>query len=240
MEGSPYKRVLLKISGEGFCAEGGHGIAADAVDKLVAVFQDLRERPLEIAVVNGAGNFVRGAQLSVSCPLERATADQMGMLATVINSLALQDALKSVGIPAKVFSAPNITALCEPFRAGQVVSELAQGVIVILAGGTGNPFFTTDSCAALRCAEIQGDLLIKATKVDGVYDKDPLQDATAKLHHRLTFDQVLEDDLKVMDHAAISLCRENHIDIVVCNLMKDGVVKQVLAGEAVGTLITQS
>jgi uridylate kinase len=239
MEGSKYKRVLLKISGEGFCEEGGSGIGAQAVGRLVTVFSELRETGVQIAVVNGAGNLVRGAALSEKCGLTRSTADQMGMLATVINSLALQDALKSAGVPTKVVSAPNITSVCEPFRAGQAISDLEAGHIVILAGGTGNPFFTTDTCAALRCAEIQGDLLIKATKVDGVYDMDPVNNPQAKLYQRLTYSQILREDLKVMDHAAVTICRESHIDIVVCNLMSDGVVKKVFAGEESGTLISK-
>lgn len=240
MEDSKYKRVLLKISGEGLCEEGGSGIQAEAVQKLVMVFTELRDTGLQIAVVNGAGNLVRGADLSMKCGLTRSTADHMGMLATVINSLALQDALKSAGIPAKVVSSPNVTSVCEPFRADQVISDLEAGKLVILSGGTGNPFFTTDTCAALRCAEIQGDLLIKATKVDGVYDSDPMKNSQAKLYKKLTFSQILQDDLKVMDHSAITLCRENHIDIVVCNLMTKGVVEKGITGKESGTLITRS
>lgn len=233
-----YRRVLLKISGEGFSGTGNLGISADGLGKITSQIIDLHRQHVQIAIVVGAGNLVRGADLSESVGLKRTTADQMGMLATVINSLALQDALEAQGIATEVLCAQGITSICEPFRPKQAVGYLEQNHIVILAGGTGNPFFTTDTCAALRAAEIQAHLLIKATKVDGVYDSDPAGNASAHLYEKLTFTDVLNRDLRIMDHPAISICKENNIDIIVCNLMKDGTVCRVAQGEPAGTLIT--
>ena len=239
MPQSKYKRVLLKISGEGFCGASGFGLAASELDNIAQQINELPALGVETAVVVGAGNLVRGATLSRETSVHRVTGDQMGMLATVINALALQDVLESHGASTRVLSALEMAAVCEPFIRRRAIRHLQEGRVVILAGGTGNPFFTTDTCAALRASEIQADVLIKATKVDGVYSADPVENPAAKFHEKLTYKQVLEQDLRVMDHSAITLCRDNNIDIIVCNLMKSGTVRRVAVGEKVGTIITK-
>lgn len=238
MEESGYRRVLLKVSGEGFSGPGGFGIDAEPLSQLAEVIQKLRTLGTQVGVVNGAGNLVRGARLSQRVGLRRFTADQMGMMATVINALSLQDALEARGIPVTTMAPANITSICDPFNPRHAQSALQRGEVLLLAGGTGNPFFTTDTCAALRAAEIHADLLIKATKVDGVFDKDPVDHADAKLYEKLDFRQIFQEDLHVMDHAAVSICRENRIDIIVCNLMSPGTVERVVRREPAGTLIT--
>lgn len=232
-----YKRILLKISGEGFCDQSGFGLDGKAIQDLAAQINELTKMGVQSAVVVGAGNFVRGVTLSRQASVHRVTGDQMGMLATVINAIALQDVLESLGTPTRVLSAISITAICEPFIRRRALKHLESGRIVVLAGGTGNPFFTTDTCAALRASELAADVLIKATKVDGVYSADPVKDPRARLFEKLTFGEVLEKNLQVMDHSAVSLCRENHINIVVCNLRKSGTIAQVARGEKVGTII---
>jgi len=235
-----YQRVLLKISGEGLCGPGGFGLDGPALQTVASQIHELREMGVQPAVVIGAGNFVRGAVLSPEVGVHRVTADQIGMLGTVMNALALQDVLEALGTSTRVLSAVAVTQFCEPFIRRRALKHLGIGRAIILAGGTGNPFFTTDTCAALRASEIQADVLVKATKVDGVYSADPNQDPHAVLYDRLTYAQVLGRDLQVMDHSAISLCRENHIDIVVCNLRDPGSLSRVVRGEHVGTLITSS
>lgn len=233
-----YKRILLKISGEGFCnQQGGFGLDGKALAELAGQIRELSKTGVQTAIVVGAGNFVRGATVSRQSSIHRVTADQMGMLATVINSIALQDVLESLGTPTRVLSAVSITAICEPFIRRRAIKHLESGRVVVLAGGTGNPFFTTDTCAALRASELGADVLIKATKVDGVYSSDPVQDSTARFFESLTFSEVLENDLRIMDHSAVSLCRDNHIDIVVCNLLKPGTITRVVQGETAGTVI---
>jgi len=234
-----YRRLLLKISGEGFCAPGSFGISNQELNTLAEQIQQLHQLGAQTAVVVGAGNLVRGANVFRTTGIRRTTADQMGMLATVINAVALQDVLEAKGTPTRVLSAIGITSICEPFIQRRAIRHLEKGRVIILAGGTGNPYFTTDTCAALRAAEIQAEVLIKATKVDGVYSADPFVDQTATLFANLTFADVLQNDLKVMDHTAISLCKENHIDIVVCNLLKSGTMAKVACGQAIGTRITQ-
>jgi len=234
-----YKRIILKISGEGFSGAGGFGLSQDGLEGLAGQISELVHIGVEPAIVVGAGNLVRGACLSEETSVHRVTADQMGMLATVINAIALQDVLETHQIPTRVLSAIEMARICEPFIRRRAIRHLEKKRVIILAGGTGNPFFTTDTCAALRAAEIQADVLIKATKVDGVYSSDPVKDPSAKKYDRLTYREVLQNELKVMDHAAISMCRDNHIDIVVCNLMKPGTVARVAQGKRPGTLITQ-
>jgi len=234
-----YRRLLLKISGEGFCAPGSFGISNQELNTLAEQIQQLHQLGAQTAVVVGAGNLVRGANVFRTTGIRRTTADQMGMLATVINAVALQDVLEAQGTPTRGLSAIGITSICEPFIQRRAIRHLEKGRVIILAGGTGNPYFTTDTCAALRAAEIQAEVLIKATKVDGVYSADPFVDQTATLFANLTFADVLQNDLKVMDHTAISLCKENHIDIVVCNLLKSGTMAKVACGQAIGTRITQ-
>ncbi|MBN2063996.1 MAG: UMP kinase [Sedimentisphaerales bacterium] len=234
-----YKRVLLKISGEGLSG-GGIGLEPKEINAVCEQIAALSKAGLQVALVCGAGNIVRGATLNSKTTIERVTADQMGMLATVINSLALQDVLTGMGAPAVTLSAVEMFAVCDRFTSRRAKTLLNEGKIVVLAGGTGNPFFTTDTCAALRAVEIDADVVIKATKVDGVYTADPMKDPSARLYQELTFDQVIKDDLKVMDHSAITLCKENHIDIIVCNLMKPGMVENVVKGGNAGTRVTNA
>ena len=231
-----YKRVLLKISGEGLSG-GGIGLDGSEINSVCEQIASLSKAGLQVALVCGAGNIVRGATLNSETTIERVTADQMGMLATCINSLALQDVLTGMGAPAVTLSAVEMHAVCDRFSARRANELLNAGKVVILAGGTGNPFFTTDTCAALRASEIDADVIIKATKVDGVYNDDPMKNPDAVMYDELTFDQVLKDDLKVMDHSAIMLCKENDIDIIVCNLMKSGTVERVVKGENAGTRV---
>jgi len=234
-----YQRVLLKISGEGFSGTGGFGVSGPELNTVAQQIAELAAMGVQPAIVVGAGNLVRGTNLSRETSIHRATADQMGMLATVINAIALQDVLEGLGTSARVMSAVEMATVCEPFIRRRALKHLEAGRVIILAGGTGNPFFTTDTCAALRASEIQADLLIKATKVDGVYSADPVQDADAVLYEKLTYQQVLQDNLKIMDQTAITMCRDNNIDIIVCNLMKKGTVAQVAQGDKTGTLISK-
>ena len=233
-----YKRVLLKLSGEGFCEPGSWGIEAAPLKRTVAIVTELINMGVQVALVNGAGNLMRGSELTESVGVQRTTGDHMGMLATVMNSLALGDALNASGIDTRVLAASGVSSLCEIFSSNQAKRYLDDGKVIICSGGTGNPFFTTDTCASLRGAEVNAEVVIKATKVDGVYDSDPAKNPNAKMYDKLTFTKVLEDDLKVMDQAAISLCRENNIDIIVCNMMQPGVVTKVVQGDSVGTLIS--
>jgi uridylate kinase len=235
-----YKRILLKISGEGFCDQSGFGLDGSALESTAAQINELQQMGVQVAVVVGAGNFVRGTTLSSQTSVHRVTGDQMGMLATVINAIALQDILESLGTPTRVLSAISITAICEPFIRRRALKHLESGRLVVLAGGTGNPFFTTDTCAALRASELAAEVLIKATKVDGVYSADPVKDPDARFFERLSYAEVLEKQLRVMDHSAVSLCKENHIDIVVCNLLKSGTIARVVRGEKTGTVISDS
>jgi uridylate kinase len=192
----------------------------------------------QVAIVVGAGNFLRGETFSKRSHIPRNTADYMGMLATVINACALQETLEKLGQPTRVLSAIEVSALCEPFIRRRCLRHLEQGRVAILAGGTGNPFFSTDTCAALRAAELDADILIKATKVDGVYTADPVKDPSAQLLTSLSYQDVLQRELKVMDPAAISLCSENNIPIIVLNIFKEGNIQKALEGEHIGTRIS--
>ena len=232
-----YKRVLLKLSGESFCRPGGFGIEGEALESLAQRIYEICRLGPQVAVVVGAGNFIRGEAFSKKSRIPRNTADYMGMLATIINACALQETLEALGQTTRVLSAIEVAALCEPFIRRRAVNHLEQGRVAILAGGTGNPFFTTDTCAALRAAELNADLLVKATKVEGVYSDDPMKNPEAKLFDEMTYLEVLEKNLRVMDHAAISLCHENKIPIVVLNIFKKGNITKALCGERVGTLI---
>jgi len=234
-----YKRILLKISGEGFSGTGNFGLSGDEIERIAAQISELIQLGAQPAVVVGGGNLVRGKSLSEKTSVHRVTADQMGMLATVINAIALQDILETQGTSTRVLSAIEVASICEPFIRRRAIRHLEKGRVIILAAGTGNPFFTTDTCAALRASEIGAEVLIKATKVDGVYSADPIKDAQAKKYDRLSYREFVHNNLQVMDHAAISLCEQNHIDILVCNLMKPGTVKRVAQGEEVGTLISK-
>lgn len=237
MKPIPYKRVLLKLSGESFCQPGGFGIEGDALESIAERIAKLCRLGPQVAIVVGGGNFLRGAAFSRSSHIPRTTADYMGMLATVINACALQETLEKAGQPTRVLSAIEVSAICEPFIRRRALRHLELGRVAILAGGTGNPFFSTDTCAALRASELAANLMIKATKVDGVYTDDPMIHSDARLIERMTYQEVLEKNLKVMDPAAISLCRENHIPIVVLNIFQDGNITRALQGEHVGTRI---
>ncbi|HEX8341295.1 MAG TPA: UMP kinase [Tepidisphaeraceae bacterium] len=232
-----YRRVLLKISGEGFCHEGGFGIEADFLNTIAREAVDVARMGIQLAIVVGGGNFIRGKTFAEDGNIPRATADYMGMLATVLNALALQETMEKFGQPVRVLSAISVHSVCEPFIRRKAVNHLEQKRVVILAAGTGNPFFTTDTCAALRASEINADVLLKATKVDGIYDKDPKKHDDAKLFTSVSFEQVIRDDLKVMDQAAFVLCKERQIPLVVFNVKTPGNIARVLRGEPVGTRI---
>ena len=237
---SDYKRILLKLSGESFCQPGGFGIEGDPIESVAERIAKIAELGYQIAIVVGGGNFLRGATFSKQSHIPRTTADYMGMLATVINACALQETLEKVGQPTRVCSAIEVSAICEPFIGRRAVQHLENGRVVVLAGGTGNPFFSTDTCAALRGSELNVDLMIKATKVDGVYTDDPMTNPDAKLIESMTYQEVLEQNLKVMDPAAVSLCRENQIPIVVLNIFNEGNITKALTGQKVGTLISDT
>ncbi|HEG42639.1 MAG TPA: UMP kinase [Phycisphaerales bacterium] len=237
MAKAKYKRVLLKLSGESFCKPGGFGIEAEPLEAIAARIVNICRLGPQVAIVVGGGNFLRGATFSKKSHIPRNTADYMGMLATVINACALQETLEKLGQPTRVLSAIEVAAICEPFIRRRCLAHLEAGKVTILAGGTGNPFFSTDTCAALRGAELNVDVIIKATKVDGVYTDDPVKNPDAKMIERMTYNEVLRDDLKVIDPAAISLCSENSIPIVVLNIFKEGGLEKAICGEHVGTII---
>jgi uridylate kinase len=234
---SKYKRVLLKLSGESFCRQEGYGIDGGQLESIAARIAEISKLGPQVAVVVGAGNFIRGHKFSEKTQIPRNTADYMGMLTTIINACALQESLEKIGATTRVMSAIEVEAMCEPFIRRRALRHFEQGRIVILAGGTGNPFFTTDTCAALRAAELDVDLLIKATKVDGVYSDDPEKNPKAELFERLSYQEVLEKNLRVMDHSAVSLCRDNKIPIIVLNIFKKGNITKAINGQPVGTVI---
>ena len=235
-----YSRILLKLSGESFCRPGEFGINGAALESLAQRITEICRLGPQVAVVVGAGNILRGETFSQTSHIPRNTADYMGMLATIINACALQETLEKLGQPTRVLSAIEVAAICEPFLRRKALRHLELGRVAILAGGTGNPFFTTDTCAALRASELDADLLIKATKVDGVYTDDPEKNADAQLFTQLSYDDVLRQGLRIMDHAAISLCRDNKIPIVVLNIFKKGNITRAICGQQVGTLINAS
>lgn len=232
-----YKRVLLKISGEGFCAEGSFGIDSTALDMVAKQCIQVCQMGVQLAVVVGGGNFIRGGTFSEKGLIPRATADDMGMLATLLNALALQETMEALGQPARVLSAIHVPGLCEPFIRRRALRHLEKGRAIILAAGTGNPFFTTDTSAALRAAELNADVLLKATKVDGIYSADPKKDKKARLYHEISYQQVHQDRLGVMDLTAITLAMERKIPLVVFNMKVPGNIARVVCGEEVGTKI---
>ncbi len=238
MAKTKYNRVLLKLSGESFCKPGGFGIDGENLQSIAERVLKTRQLGPQIAIVVGAGNLLRGEKFSKVSRIPRNTADYMGMLATIINSCALQETLEELGQPTRVLSAIEVSAICEPFIRRRALRHLDRERVVILAGGTGNPFFTTDTCAALRASELDADLLIKATKVEGVYSDDPKKNQNAQLFEKLSYNDVLTKNLKVMDHAAISLCRENNIPIIVLNIFEQGNITKAICGQRVGTLIS--
>lgn len=233
-----YKRVLLKISGEGFCEEGGFGIEANELELIAKQCVEVAKMGVQLAIVVGGGNFIRGATFAESGNIPRATADYMGMLSTVLNAVALQETMEKMGQPTRVLSAISVYSVCEPFIRRRAVRHLEKGRCIILAAGTGNPYFTTDTCAALRATEIHADVLMKATKVDGIYSADPKKDPTAKLYHEISYEQVHRDQLRVMDLTAITLAMERKIPLVVFNMKVPGNIARVIQGEKVGTKIS--
>jgi uridylate kinase len=237
MSKSKYSRVLLKLSGESFCTPGGFGIDGGCLESIAERISEICKLGPEVSIVVGAGNFLRGESFSEVSKIPRNTADYMGMLATIINACALQETLEKLGQPTRVLSAIEVSAMCEKFIRRRALRHLERGRVAILAGGTGNPFFTTDTCAALRAAELEVDVLIKATKVEGVYSDDPQKNPNAELFGKLSYEDVLSKGLRIMDHSAISLCRENNIPIIVLNIFKEGNIKKAICDERVGTLI---
>jgi len=229
-------RILLKISGEALAGQEGVPVDPHVADALASQIAEVHQRGVEIGIVVGGGNILRGA-LFAQAGTTRPTADQMGMLATVINALTLSDALERQGVETRVMTAVEMNQVAEPFIMRRAMRHLEKGRIILLAGGTGNPFFTTDTAAALRAMEIGADVLIKATKVDGVYDKDPIHNPDAERFEELSFDEVLERGLNVMDATAITLCKENGVPILVFNLFEKGNLARVLGGEKLGTWV---
>ena len=233
-----YKRVLLKLSGEAFCAPGSLGIDQVELELIAKEIYNAARQGTQLAVVVGGGNIIRGASLAKSGHFNQAHADYMGMLGTAINGLALKESLEHLGQPARVMSALAISAVAEPYIRGRALRHLERGRVVIFVGGTGNPFFTTDSAAALRAAEIGADAVLKATKVDGIYDKDPNKFDDAVRYDTLTFDEAIRRQLKVMDLTAFAMCQERKIPIVVFDMKTPGHIAEVVAGKPHGTTVT--
>lgn len=231
-----YRRILLKLSGEALMGDGAYGIDPRVIGRLAGEIRDLVAVGVQVALVIGGGNIFRGAGLAQG-GIDRVTGDHMGMLATVMNSLAMQDALERREVPVRVMSALRIDQVCEGYLRHHAVRYLEQGRVAILAAGTGNPCFTTDSAASLRAAEIGADLLIKATKVDGVYSADPVEDPAAVFYPRLTYDQALREDLRVMDTTALVLCRNSGIPLRVMNIHEPGALMRLVGGEEIGSLV---
>jgi len=231
-----HRRVLLKLSGEALMADKPFGLDERVVQQIATELAEVHRLGVEMAIVIGGGNIIRGVAAS-NRGIDRVTGDHMGMLATVINALALQDALEKLEVPTRVQTAIEIRAVAEPLIRRRAIRHLEKGRVVIFAAGTGNPYFTTDSAAALRANEIRADVLLKATKVDGVYSADPERDANAELISEITYQQVLERDLRIMDAAAISLCRDNDLPIIVFDLTRSGNIRRVVCGEKVGSLV---
>ncbi len=232
-----FHRILLKLSGEALLGNEDYGIDPAIIHRIAVEISDVSMLGIQVAVVIGGGNIFRGAGLAES-GIDRVTGDHMGMLATVMNSLALQDALESVEVDARVMSAVSVHDVCEDYIRRRAVRHLEKGRVVICAGGTGNPFFTTDTAAALRAIEICADIVLKATKVDGVYSADPVSNPSAVLFDHLSYDQVIESKLGVMDTNAIVLCRDQRMPIRVFNVFQEGSLAGILKGEAIGTLVS--
>jgi uridylate kinase len=236
-----YRRVVLKLSGEGFGYPGKSGISIDETLSIAHQAKRIVQRGVQLAVVVGAGNILRGAQFSGGGEvIKQATAHYMGMLATVLNGLALQDALESLDCQTRLQTAIRMETIAEPYIRRRAIRHLEKGRIVILAGGTGNPFVTTDTAAALRARELEADIVLKATKVDGVYSEDPEINPHAVRYDKLTYAQVLRDNLRVMDMQAISTCREGRLPILVFNFKKEGYIERAIAGHSIGTLVYES
>ena len=235
-----YRRVVLKLSGEALQGSCTHGIDQSTLNSIARQIKEIREIGIEVAIVLGGGNIFRGLENTENkgLEMERAVADYMGMLATVINGLALQDALEKLGLPTRVMTAIEMQKIAEPYIRRRAIRHLEKGRIVIFVAGTGNPYFTTDTAAALRAMEINADVILKATKVEGIYSSDPLKDKKARKFKRLKYIDILKKGLKVMDATAVSLCMDNHLPIVVFNLNKPGNIKRVILGENIGTIVS--
>jgi uridylate kinase len=231
-----FRRVLLKLSGEALMGDEDYGVDPKVSSRLAREIADVRASGVEIALVIGGGNIFRGAGLAAG-GMDRVTADQMGMLATVMNALAMQDALERIGLFCRVMSAIKINQVCEDYIRRRAVRHLEKGRVVVFAAGTGNPYFTTDTAASLRASEIAADVLLKATKVDGVYDSDPVTNPDAVRYSRLTYDDVLVSKLAVRDATAIVMCRDNNVPLRVFNIFKEGALSRIINGEDVGTLV---
>jgi uridylate kinase len=231
-----YRRILLKLSGEALAGPSGYGIDDDLLSSFAREVCDVHGLGVEVAVVIGGGNIFRGGRGSTH-GVERATADYMGMLATIMNALALQAAVEANGVQTRVLSALEIKEVAEPYIRRRATRHLEKGRVVIFAAGTGNPFFTTDTAASLRAVEVGADILMKATKVDGVYDADPMIDTSAKRYSELTYLEVLSQKLKIMDSTAISLCMDNELPVLVFNMLVAGNLKRAVAGEPIGTVV---
>jgi uridylate kinase len=232
-----YKRILLKLSGEAAAGDGAFGIDVAAVDRLASEVKQARDAGFEICLVTGGGNIFRGLAAAAK-GFERTSADYMGMLATVMNALAVQNALERIGVDTRVQSAIPMASVCEPYIRRRALRHLDKGRVVIFAAGTGNPFFSTDTGAALRAAEMNCDALFKGTSVNGIYDADPKKKKDARRYDRVSFNEVLSKDLKVMDASAVALCRDNNIPIVVFNIREHGNLERVLRGEGTSTIVT--
>ncbi|MBI1956420.1 MAG: UMP kinase [Acidobacteria bacterium] len=233
-----FKRILLKLSGEALGGAQGYGVDSDRAAEIANEIREVHEMGVETAIVIGGGNIFRGVAESAK-KIDRVTADHMGMLATVINALALQDALEKLAVPARVMSAIAMHQVAEPFIRRRAVRHLEKGRVVIFAAGTGNPYFSTDTAAALRAMEIRADVILKATKVDGIYDADPARVKSAKLFPEISYMEMLSQNLMVMDSTAISLCRENNLPLIVFNLNVPGNILRVVQGEKVGSLVSK-
>jgi uridylate kinase len=231
-----YRRVLLKLSGEALMGDGNYGIEPRVIEEIAEEIAKVHHLGVEMALVIGGGNIFRGVS-AASKGMDRATADYMGMLATVMNALALQQALEKRGVTTRVQSAIDMKEVAEPYIRRRAIRHLEKGRIVIFAAGTGLPFFTTDTAAALRAVEIGASVLLKATKVDGVYDSDPMKDSKARKYDRVTFTEVLQKNLKVMDATAISMARDHNLPVIVFNLRRSGNIRKVIMGKTVGTLV---
>jgi len=233
-----YGRILLKLSGEALSGKSGYGFDPASIDSICGQIKAVHETGIEISIVVGGGNIFRGLKASAG-GMNRVTADSMGMLATVINGLALGEALEKQGLAARHMSAIPISGMVEPFIQRKAITYLEKGRVVIFSGGTGNPYFSTDSAASLRAAQIDADVILKGTKVDGVYEGDPVQDPTLKKFDTISYSEVLKRDLGVMDSTAIAMCRDNNLPIIVFNLKKEGTLLRIINGERVGTLVKE-
>ncbi|WP_446010032.1 UMP kinase [Candidatus Electrothrix sp.] len=232
-----FRRILLKISGEALMGDGTYGISPDMISFVAQEIKKIQEQGAQVALVIGAGNIFRGVS-GAAGGMNRAAADNMGMLATVLNALAMEDGLEQIGVPCRVMSAITMRNVCEPYVRVKAIEHLEKSRVVIFAAGTGNPYFTTDTGGVLRALEIEADVMMKATRVDGVYDRDPEKDRNAVRYDRLTYTKVLQKELRVMDAAGISLARDNNLPLLVFNMKQEGNIVRAATGEDVGTLIT--